>query len=390
MKLRRQTNDFIVQEENNLPLVRTGKFAVYELRKTGWNTLDAIQSLAIQLKRPVHDFSHAGLKDRHAETTQWITIQNGPTRNFKTENISLEYLGQAERGTTAQDIVSNRFTLVLRSLNAVERASAESALPTIRNAGIANYFDDQRFGSYIPGQPFIAEHWIRGEYEKALWLTFAERHPQDDGAEREQKDLLREHWGDWKQCKAVLSRSHRRSIMTFLDDRHDDFKGAWACVNSEMRGLYLTAFQSHLWNRMLNRLFHLHCEPTQLTECHLKTGAFLIPTSLTIKQQSTLHQVEMPLPSARLKLDDPQLLGLINTTLTELGWRLQDLKVRHPRDRFFPKASRRAMIPVNGLEAEFAVDELSPEESKLTISFSLPRGCYATMLVKRLMLDVPV
>ena len=38
-----------------------------------------------------------GLKDRHAATTQYVSIFRGPRRNFEQPNIRLEYLGQIPR-----------------------------------------------------------------------------------------------------------------------------------------------------------------------------------------------------------------------------------------------------------------------------------------------------
>ncbi len=386
MKIRTQAADFRVEEINSIPIGRDGNYGVYEMRKTGWNTLDALKSIAIQWKRSPKELAHAGLKDRHAITSQVITIFDGPSRNFEDHQVALEYLGQSTRATVATDIVANRFSLVLRSLSSDEVNSAKKALPQIAATGLANYFDDQRFGSWIPGHPFIAEHWIRADYEEALRLSFAEPHPMDDGDEREQKDILRKHWGDWKLCKQKLSRSHRRSIITFLDDRKDDFKGAWACVNAEMRGLYLTAFQSDLWNHILNNFFQETFTDDQLIRFRMKTGELCLPTTMTAEQKQRLHSAEIPLPSARIKNLDESLRPLVEKSLAEKGWKLEELKVRHPRDRFFPKASRAAMIPVADLESEFGEDELSPGLAKLNVQFTLPRGCYATMLVKRLMI----
>lgn len=387
MKLRQLNSDFTVTELNDIAIERSGDYTVYELKKTGWNTLDALKSFSMELKISLRNFSHAGLKDRHAETTQLITIYGGPPRNFQQGDLSLEFLGHTSRATTATDIAANRFTLVIRSLSENEENSARHALPQLEATGIANYFDDQRFGSYVSGHPFIAEHWIRKNYEKAIWLSFAAPTSFDDGDEREQKDILRDHWGDWSTCKQLLSRSHRRSIITFLDDRKDDFKGAWACVNADQRGLYLTAFQSHLWNQILNDYFVENCDRDQLLNFQLKPGDVSIPLSLTSEQRSKFHETEIPLPSARLKPDGGPIYDLMERSLKQRGWSLNELKVHHPRDRFFPKAFRSAMIPVSDVTGTFADDELNPGLTKLRVSFVLPRGCYATMVVKRLMLE---
>ncbi len=63
---------------------------------------------------------------------------------------------------------------------------------------------------------------------------------------------------------------------------------------------------------------------------------------------------------------------------------LKDLRVRYPRDSFFSKGLRAAVIPLETLAYSTSPDELEPSRHKLSLSFQLPRGSYATILVKRL------
>ena len=72
-----------------------------------------------------------------------------------------------------------------------------------------------------------------------------------------------------------------------------------------------------------------------------------------------------------------------------MGWPLSEIKVRYPRDRFFSRANRQLVAQVNDLTWQFDADDLATSQHKLTFSFSLPRGSYATMVVKQIMLDVP-
>ena len=65
-----------------------------------------------------------------------------------------------------------------------------------------------------------------------------------------------------------------------------------------------------------------------------------------------------------------------------LEWR--ELRVKYPRDSFFSKGWRSAVAVPQDLAAEPADDELHPPRHKLTLRFILPRGSYATILVKRL------
>jgi tRNA pseudouridine13 synthase len=50
---------------------------------------------------------------------------------------------------------------------------------------------------------------------------------------------------------------------------------------------------------------------------------------------------------------------------------------------FFSKGDRAACIRPSNLGHDAGVDELNSGKRKLTLRFDLPRGAYATMLVKR-------
>ncbi|SFJ08727.1 tRNA pseudouridine13 synthase [Planctomicrobium piriforme] len=390
MKLRRQMEDFRVTEQSSLQVGSAGPFAVYDLKKVGWTTLDAIDRLARQLDLPRRNINHAGLKDRYAVTSQRVTIRNGPRRSYDDGPLSLTYLGQSTREISSDDIASNQFTIVLRSLTPEEHQLAAQALPEIQQSGVPNYFDDQRFGSWFPEHGFIAAAWIRDRYEEAFRLAFAEFEPTDNADERQQKAILRELWGDWIQCKQLLDRSHRRSIVTYLCDHPADFKGAWALVNPDLRGLYLSALQSHLWNQIVSEMFVRHCNPDQLVNMTLKPGPVAAPRRLTEEQREFFLNASCPLPSARLRLEDFAEPELVAEVLAKQGWTLPELKVRFPRDKFFSRAQRPVMIPVKDCSGEFADDDLDPGRTRLTLTFTLPRGAYATMVVKRLTLGEPV
>lgn len=387
MKIRRLPADFQVEELNSLQIGRQGSHAVYQLKKTDWTTLDALKSIARTWKLSPRQIMHAGLKDRHAVTSQLITIAGGPRRNLEQSTYQLEYLGQSPRATCSQDILGNRFRLAIRSLTSAACESAQTVLPDLEQTGLANYFDNQRFGSYIPSEPFIAEHWLRGDFEAACRLALAIQHPDDPQQEVVQKQLLREHWGDWKTCKAVLARSHRRSIVTFLDDRPGDFKGAWARVDAQLRGLYLSAFQSHLWNSLLSLKIQELLPPEQRVEFPLRTLVACLPLRLQQAQRDALLGLEIPLPAARSVIPETPEFDWYRPALEALGWPLERIKVSFPRDRFFSRALRSAWIAVQELDWSFEEDELDQGRQKLNLHFQLPRGCYATMVIKRLFPD---
>jgi tRNA pseudouridine13 synthase len=66
----------------------------------------------------------------------------------------------------------------------------------------------------------------------------------------------------------------------------------------------------------------------------------------------------------------------------QLEW--PNLRVKHQKDVFFSKGSRDCLTFPEKLELEPIKDELYPGRRGLRLSFELPKGAYATIMVKRI------
>src|SRR5262249_7394294 len=134
------------------------------------------------------------------------------------------------------------------------------------------------------------------------------------------------------------------------------------------------------------RWLEQHCRSDQLDPVPLRLGVVPVPRGLDEAVRAALMSLTLPLPSARLHLNsaDP-VLPLIQSVLTEHGLELSQLKVKGIREMFFSKGERAAHVSPAHLEHETGDDELNRGRHKLVLAFELPRGAYATLVVKRVM-----
>src|SRR5581483_4256750 len=109
------------------------------------------------------------------------------------------------------------------------------------------------------------------------------------------------HWGDWHACTENLRRGHAHSLAAYLAEHPGDFRGALTRLRPELRGLYLSAYQSHLWNRLLARWLQTHVPPHHLIKLRLRLGPMPAPRTLDDAQRRELESLRLPLPSAREK-----------------------------------------------------------------------------------------
>lgn len=384
MHIKQSPEDFTVEERTDM-VPSEGPFALYRLEKRGWTTPDALQVIRRRWQLQPQRVSYGGLKDRHAHTIQHLTVLRGPQRQINQQGIHVAYLGQVAEPFTSKSIRANRFVLTIRDMTEMEADAALQALDEVRHCGAPNYFDDQRFGSVTPDGQFVARHLIRGEYEAALRLALTAPYRYDRAPVKKEKATLRTHWGDWPRLKETLPRGHARSLVDYLVHHPDDFRGAVARLRPELRGLYLSAYQSHLWNRLLADWLRAHLPADQLVAVPLRLGEFPMPRELSASQRQELLEVRLPLPSPRLSLedDDPRRAAVLRVLASE-GLELEQLRLKGLREMYFTRGERAALVLPDGLAGENEPDELHRGRRKLTLRFELPRGSYATLLVKRI------
>jgi tRNA pseudouridine13 synthase len=389
MILKQTPEDFQVEELTSLEPGQ-GPFSLYRLEKSGWTTPDALQAIRRRWQLDQRRLSYGGLKDRHAQTVQYFTVFHGPQRRLTHQGFSVTYLGQVAEPLHSEHIRANSFQLILRDVSKEERAIFAEAFEEVRVSGVPNYFDDQRFGSVtpesLPGEAhFVAKAIILGRYEEALRLALTAHYPFDRRPQKKEKAVLRAHWGNWAECKDLLPRGHARSLVDYLVGHPDDFRGALARLRPELRGLYLSAYQSHLWNRMLAAWLRVHLPPDQLVLVPLKLGVAPMHRILGETDLERLRALQFPLTSHRthFEADDPR-RPFFDQVLQEENLTLDQFKLKGFKEMFFSRGDRPALCLPGNLKYTPNPDETHPGKQKLRLTFALPRGSYATLLVKRL------
>lgn len=154
-RLRARPEDFQVDE---VPAYETdgrpGHLFV-PVTKRGWNSEDVARDLARHLRIDRREIGMAGLKDRDAVTTQWISVPDSAAPALATYARDGLTLGPARahgHKLRRGHLRGNQFTLVVRDLatdpeTAIQRLTAKAAALAERG-GLDNFFGAQRFGRH--------------------------------------------------------------------------------------------------------------------------------------------------------------------------------------------------------------------------------------------------
>ncbi len=149
-KIRTTPEDFQVDELLGFEPSGEGEHAYLLIQKRNSNTAFVAEQLAKLAGIKLMDVSYAGLKDRHAVTTQWFSLylSNKPEPDWSTLNsdeIDVLTVTRHNRKLRRGTLEGNRFTLAIRELQG-DIATLEPRLQQIFQQGVPNYFGEQRFG----------------------------------------------------------------------------------------------------------------------------------------------------------------------------------------------------------------------------------------------------
>jgi len=379
-RIKVQPEDFIVEE---LPLyepVGAGQHVYALLEKRGLSTYQAIGAIARRLGVTSGEIGYAGLKDARAVTRQMISIDGvDPARVEALElpGIKILWVRRHRNKLKMGHLAGNRFTIRVRDVSLETQSIAQEVLAELGRRGVPNYFGEQRFG--MRGNTHLLG-WalLRGDTE-----AFAHEYlgqPRAEDPPEAQAARAAFEAGDYVTALAgwpSALREERRALEAIV--RHGgDLGHAVRLQDKKLRRLYLSAYQSFLFNRLLAaRIGGLdRLEAGDVAYIHASGAAFIVQDPGIEQPRADRLEISPsgPLYGPKLLLAEGQPGQRERDLLAESGLSL---------DKFcLPgislKGARRAYrIPLTEVQVGW--------QDGLILSFRLPPGSYATEVLREVM-----
>ena len=142
-------DDFIVDEITDIEFRGKGNFLILKIKKEYTSTWELLSIISDTLDIEEHLIGYAGLKDKNATTTQYISIPLNQSNNYKYLNSKKVKVLETfihDKKLKIGDLVANRFKINLQDINPIDLPQIYQTLSQIQKHGIPNYFGYQRFG----------------------------------------------------------------------------------------------------------------------------------------------------------------------------------------------------------------------------------------------------
>jgi tRNA pseudouridine13 synthase len=256
-RLRTTAEDFLVDE---IPLVKkqtSGPYLICRLTKTNWELQHAVKEIAKRLGISHRRIGWAGTKDRNAVTTQWISLYNVTPEQAAAvhlKDINLEPLGQSNEGLSLGDLQGNRFDIVIRDPEPADLDTRVHSVSDAVAAGVPNYFGIQRFGAIRPVTHRVGEWILRGDFEQAVLTYIGMEFPGEPEGIREIRAAFRLKRDPGPALSALpVQMNYERAMLHHLAECPDDYEGALKVLPPKLLSMFVSAFQSYLFNLSLSR-----------------------------------------------------------------------------------------------------------------------------------------
>ncbi len=379
-ELKSTPEDFLVEELPLYPATGAGDHVLIEVEKRQLTTLQAISRLAKALDRSPRDFGYAGLKDKEALTRQRFSLEHIEPERVQALDLDGLTIRSVERHASKLrlgHLAGNRFQLLLRGLAATEFERLEACLDQIQRAGLPNWFGEQRFGKHANGHR-LGRQLLAGDWLEYLVQSVATA-GLGESAERTREWLVERT----SESLYELARSADRDLGAAL--RRYATSGTLAravrAVPRPVRSLQLSALQSFLFNGLLAQRLQKG-EPWRLATgdvafIHSKAACFVVAgTEADLDERLAAFEISPagPLFGSRLlraegEVDAAESAILERSELSHEAFSSSEAQLRGAR--------RPYRVPLRDVQCESS-------EFGARISFTLPKGSYATSLVEEL------
>ena len=401
--LKQRNEDFLVEEQPLYEPCGEGEHVYLFIEKNALTTMDAVYRIARGFHMNRRDIGYAGLKDKHAVTRQHISlwlpgakddrIIEGIERiNTQQDKIKIlwheKHSNKLKRGHHG----GNRFVIRLREVEPTHVVRAKKVLDVMEKRGVPNYVGDQRFG-YRQNSHRTGKALLLGDYKAVIHEMLEADAPSESEYVAQGRAFVRE--GDYEKALQVWPKTLRydRQLLDALRQGKSP-RDAVMAIDGNQRAFLVSAWQSGVFNAVLDERVKSgtfdRLLPGDLAWKHDSRATFEVDDATYEEDNAPGGRVEQGLLSPSGPLwggEMPCATGepgrIESEALSNSGVTQAQLAGTGEDPRAVAEGKRRPLrILLKDPDVSGGVDEHGPY---IKTSFELPRGAYATMVLREVM-----
>jgi len=252
--IKQRLEDFRVEEMPRYEPCGEGTHVYFRVVKAGIATHVAIQRIARHMRVKPTDIGVAGLKDAKAVAIQMMSLEHADADKlaaYRDRQLQVIWTGRHNNKLRMGHLAGNRFQIRIRRVGEQQLPAAREILDVLIARGVPNYFGPQRFG--LRGDTaLLGKTLVRDDLQEFVELLLGRAKPDDPADCRAARDAFDAGYLDRAlQCWPRHYVDQRRALSAYKKKRRP--AQALAAVDKRMRRLFVSAFQSKIFNEVLAR-----------------------------------------------------------------------------------------------------------------------------------------
>jgi tRNA pseudouridine13 synthase len=395
--IRAKNEDFYVEEIPETYPSGEGPNTWLWIEKNSRTTLDVVLDIARELKINRKQMGFAGMKDKKAVTRQWICISNKTPEELqglgeKLHNVKIINITPNQKKLRMGQLVGNKFRLMVRGVDDPESATqeAQEILNQLKERGVPNYYGYQRFGKDRPNTHLVGKALIKGGVKEAVDRYIG--HPYDTEPKHIQEARRFYDEGELEESLESMPSGMRyekmmlRALIKEMKKKGEltekSYILALRSIPKPLSRMFVHAYQSYLFNRAVSERSKLGIDQYVKGDILIDNEEHLIHEFSEEEIDNQIKKFEAhpssPLYGSKVPLAGGKLGEMEQKVLDEENLKLEDFTVPQ-MSKLGSHGIRRAM--------RFKIWDVSAEatEEGVLLSFSIPKGCYATAVLREVM-----
>jgi len=414
--------DFLVREITNRAEQEEGKYLIAELTKENWDTHSVINEISRRLRVSRNRIGFAGTKDKVAVTTQKISIwgegiAETELERLKIADVSLKLIGRSNKAVSLGDLHGNEFEILVRDIEGrkeeIKRKITATTAEIENDGGVPNFFGVQRFGIRRPITHVVGKHLIRGELKEAVLSYISDVFPDESEEAKQARRLCKE--GELKGLKEGLKKMppflrYEKAMLNELvkngreSINESDFLSAFSVLPKNLQKLFVHAYQAYLFNLVLSRRMKQNlpfdealvgdvvCFRDRFGLADLHKDRMEKVTKDKIEAINRLIKrgrafVTVPAFGYETEFAEGVEGEIERKVLDDECVELNDFYIEKIPEISSKGIRRPILVPVKVelSNEEVSDDDMNPGRNKVNLKFFLPKGSYATVVLREYM-----
>jgi tRNA pseudouridine13 synthase len=404
-KLRVKPKDFLVKEIPDYPIEnKDGKFTIAEITSTSWETNLLIRELSSRLHISKKRINFAGTKDKRAKTSQIMSFYNVPIdkiNEIKIEDVKIRNIYQSNKPVKLGNLKGNDFEIVIRNIKSQTKPEKVKEICSIikNNGGFPNFFGIQRFGIIRPITHIVGKYIVLGNFEKAVMTYIANPIKGEDEVTFNFRKNLENSKNFSQALKTYPNHlSFEKAILNKLILNSNDFIGGLKELPKNLLTMFIYAYQSYLFNRILSMRIKKGLPLNEAVEGDvvLAFRKGKLDNEIIYVKKNNINKVNFQINKGKACVSSV-LFGYNSLfskgEMGEIEHKIIESEKFDYRDFIIPEipfisssGSRRSLIGfVKNFKLKIINDDINEKKKALFLRFQLQKGTYATSLLRELM-----